>query len=428
VRKFLAFLLIPLIVAACGGGGSSSNGGGGGGGGGGSGGPTPPPTHTISSAGGPNAEPLVIDAGPTGLPQPSANTAFVSVNVCVPGTSTCQLIDHIEVDTGSIGLRLIASVVTGVTLPALTDGTNPLGECLQFADGTSWGSLAVADVQMPVSGEKAANVNVQLITPSSGTVGTPPAACTGTAENTVATFGANGILGVGPFTDDCNDAGLCTPGASASYYSCPSSATCAPYNAPVAKQLPNPVTLFATDNNGVIIELPAVAAAGAATVTNGVLVFGIGTESNNALDGAVQLLADPSSGELSVTFTGLVGISTGFLDSGSNGTFFASSLAVCPQNGMAQTIGFYCPPATVSETSILTGTNGTQLAANFSVANAATLFNTNPTFTAFNDLAGTSASSSTLDLGLPYFFGRNIYVGIESAAMSSDPYFAVALN
>jgi hypothetical protein len=173
----------------------------------------------IATAGPPNVETLAVDAGPAGLSPPAVNTAFVSVTVCVPGTSTCQTIDHVEVDTGSIGLRLISSAVT-VSLPALLDGASrPLAECLQFADGTSWGSVATADVTLPVSGESAKGVNVQLI--GAASAGSPPAACTGMPENTVSTFGANGILGVGPFNNDCNSTGNCTPGTqSANYYYC----------------------------------------------------------------------------------------------------------------------------------------------------------------------------------------------------------------
>jgi Protein of unknown function (DUF3443) len=173
----------------------------------------------IAATGPPNVEPVIVDGGPAGLSPPTVNTPFISVKVCVPGTSTCQTIDHVEVDTGSIGLRLISTVVT-ISLPALKDSSNnPLAECLQFADGTSWGSLATADVTLPTSGESAKSVNVQLIGASSA--GSPPSACTGTAENSVDTFGANGIIGVGPFVNDCNSSGDCEPGTqSANYYYC----------------------------------------------------------------------------------------------------------------------------------------------------------------------------------------------------------------
>jgi uncharacterized protein DUF3443 len=174
---------------------------------------------TIATAGPPNVEPLVVDSGPSGLNPAAVNTPFVSVTVCVPNTSDCQTIDHVEVDTGSVGLRLIASVVT-LALPAEKDASNnPLAECLQFADGTSWGSVVTADITMPTSSKSAKGVNVQLIGASAA--GSPPTACTGTAENTVNSFGANGIIGVGPFSNDCNISGDCAPGGqSANYYYC----------------------------------------------------------------------------------------------------------------------------------------------------------------------------------------------------------------
>ena len=176
-------------------------------------------TQTIATAGPPNVEPLIVDKGPTGLMGIATNTPFVSIKICAPGTTTCQTVDHIEVDTGSIGLRIISSVLTSVKLPLMTNNGQPYAECLQFADGTSWGSLATADIQMPQSGAAATGVNVQLIGDPS--VGSPPASCTGIPENDVPTFGANGILGVGPFATDCSD-GSCAPGPQgANYYSCP---------------------------------------------------------------------------------------------------------------------------------------------------------------------------------------------------------------
>ena len=175
--------------------------------------------QSIAATGPPNVEPLIVDGGPSGLPTPTVNVPYISVTVCLPGTGTCQTIDHILVDTGSVGLRLMASVVT-LSLPALTDASSrPLAECLQFASGTTWGSVATADVKLPTSGERATSVNVQLIGASSA--GSPPSGCTGTAINTVDTFGANGIIGVGPFVNDCNTAGECEPGVqSANYYYC----------------------------------------------------------------------------------------------------------------------------------------------------------------------------------------------------------------
>ena len=49
--------------------------------------------------------------------------------------------------------------------------------------------------------------------------------------------------------------------------------------------------MFATDNNGVIIELPSISASGASNPSGGLLVFGIGTQSNNGLASATQVAA-----------------------------------------------------------------------------------------------------------------------------------------
>ena len=80
-----------------------------GGGGGGAGvtpTPPPPPSNVVS---------VIVDAGPNNR---SVNTLFTTVTVCVPGSTTsCQTIDHIQVDTGSYGLRLLAPVLT-LSLPS----------------------------------------------------------------------------------------------------------------------------------------------------------------------------------------------------------------------------------------------------------------------------------------------------------------------
>jgi hypothetical protein len=418
VRNLLALTLLSIALTACGGGGGGNTTTTGGGGGTGTG------TATIAAAGAPNAEPLTIDGGPAGLTIPDINTAFVTITVCQHGSTTnCQNIDHVEIDTGSIGLRLISSVVT-VALTAQTDGSgNPLGECLEFADNTAvWGSLAEADIKLPVSGEAASGVTVQLIGDASvGT--TPPAACAGTQENTVDSFGANGILGVGPLQTDCDPTGGCAPGASAGYFTCPTTG-CTAITATVAQQLPNPVSLFATDNNGVIVELPAVGSSGAADPSAGVIVFGIGTESNNALGSATQLLADPDTLLITGTMGGVT-YTTTYLDSGSNANFVNGlSSDVCPSPNQA----FLCPSSTVSESAVLQGTTSTTFTADFDIANADDLFSANPTFTAYDNVGANAADGTTLDLGLPFFYGNNIYTAIENPNTGASPYFAIIAN
>ena len=82
-------------------------------------------------------------------------------------------------------------------------------------------------------------------------------------------------------------------------------------------------------------------------------------------------------------------------------------------------------PAPVPESAMLQGTDGTMLTADFSVANADSLF-MNSKFAAFSNLGGSNYSSTmpnnTVDLGLSYFYGHNVFTGFENN--QGGPYFA----
>jgi hypothetical protein len=320
----------------------------------------------------------------------------VTVTVCPVGSTTnCQVIDHVEVDTASYGFRIISSVLNSslaLTQATNTNGDNgPLVECAVFGDGYAWGSVKLAD--MHVSGETASNIPVQII----GDPNFPgiPTSCssTGAQEDTVMDFGANGILGVGPFVAD-----------EQTYYSCPSG-TCQEVTIPDNQQVANPVFQFAVDNNGVIVELPTVPAAGS-TIVAGSLVFGIGTESNNGMGTATVYGVDPNTGGIAITYKGQT-LSDSVVDSGSNGNFFTdSTIAVCTSTA------FYCPTSTLSESAVITGTNNAMSPTlDFDVADADSLFST-PNV-AFNNLAGPNPAGSSFDFGLSFFYGRNIYTAID---------------
>jgi len=363
---------------------------------------------------------VIIDQGPLNA---SVNTMFASVTVCVPGSTTsCQTIDHIQVDTGSYGLRILAPVLT-LTLPVETlTGGGSLAECTQFVDGYSWGPVVSADVN--IAGETAHSVPVQVIGDSRFT--NIPANCSstgGTQEDTVASFGANGILGVGPFELDCGDCDTVIRGF---YYSC--AATCSETTVPTNLQVANPVTRFATDKNGVIVVLPSVAAGGAANVS-GSLIFGIDTQSNNQ-SGTQTVLTLDGNAQLLIMFNGQT-LANSFIDSGSNGIYFNdSSITACPlptDPAALSFFGFYCPASTQTFNATLTGVNNSAKAVTFSVGNAETLAKDNPTFTVFPTLAGTySTSPNSFDWGLPFFYGRRIATAIENraTAVGTGPYVA----
>ena len=285
-RRWSLCAALCLSGLSCGGGGSGDS-------------PASASAPGGSTPSGANVTDVVVDAGPTGA-SPDVNTLFATVTVCIPGdTTSCQTIDHIQVDTGSYGLRILASVLT-VSLPVQkTASGDALLECTQFVDGYSWGPVVLADVQ--ISAESASSVPVQVI-------GDPrfphvPAACsgTGTAENTVEAFGANGVLGVGVFAQDCGSGCVHTVD-NGNYYAC-TSAQCQGVTAALASQVVNPVALFAKDNNGVIIQLPSIAAQGAAQVT-GSMIFGIDTQANNKSVNHSVLTLDPYTGNLTTVFNG----------------------------------------------------------------------------------------------------------------------------
>lgn len=405
-RFRLAFFLCLLFgLASCGGGGG--------------GGGTPAAGSAIPpAASGSNVLPLVVDAGPPGTG--NVNIPYVSVTLCSPGTAICQTIDHVLVDTGSTGLRLFASVLDpALFLPAQTDGAgNPLAECAVFASGYSWGAVRRANVRLAELGTP--TLPVQII--ADPAFPATPVSCSSqgpVALDTVAGFSANGVLGVSSFVEDCGPACVqrAIPGT---YYTCPAG-DCQPVALELARQLQNPVAHLPGDSNGVLIDLPAVGPAGAETVA-GALILGIGTRSNNALAGAAVLDLD-DSGLLGTVFAGQARFA--FVDSGSNGLFFDSTMPVCADT--SPTPGFYCPAVTQNFRALIRGArNGTSVDVDFSVANASDLVQSQPSFFAFANLAAPFDSLQGFDWGLPFFYGRRVFTAIEQRGTpaGSGPFIA----
>ena len=439
LSRTLGALCLCLTLAACGGGGgggssSSSGSSGSGGGGGGTG------TPTLT-----NFATVIIDGGPADVVAQGGayNEPFVSVTLCAPGTTTnCQTIDHVLLDTGSVGLRMEASALNASLLSALTSETdasnNPVGECYQFVDGYVFGSVRQADFTL--GGGKVAGLPLMVIG-DSGPFATAPSSCSasaGTFLNTVALFGANGVLGIGVTTTDCGN--LCAASVnqgSAFYYDCPSSGcstvitraanTSAPF-----QQLPNPVAAFSTDNNGTILSLPSVPTGGSSTLT-GTLYFGIGTETNNGLGSATILPTSTSSGPHGAGLVTIVykgqNLVESYIDSGSSDLFFVdSAITACTDKNLT---GYYCPATPVSLALTVNGQNSGQSAVNLTL-NSAQILLTTP----YSAIPGTGynpsnsktlqAPSSSFDLGIPFFYGRKVYTAIEgrTAGGTVGPFIA----
>jgi len=401
--RLIALFCLAGLLGACGGG-SSGN--------------SSSPSASSTAAPADNVQPVSVNLGPEGN---FANGLFTSVTVCVPGTSECQTISDILVDTGSFGLRILGSAVT-IPLPGQVDANgNSIAECTPFVASLTWGPVVNARVQ--ISGESASNVPMQLIGPSN--FQGPPAACTNSGlppTDTLSKLGANGILGIGLFVQDCGAACAISNAANPNfYYSC-SSSGCVATTQSLQNQVQNPVPSFTRDNNGELIQLPAVGAQGALTAS-GSLIFGIGTQSNNGL-GSAQVYTTNDVGNFTTIFND-ISYPSSFIDSGSNGLFFLTSAVT----GIAQCSGtataFYCPSTTVNLSAQNVGQNGTSGTVAFSIANAQQLFSTDNA--AYSNLGGpNTVASDAFDWGVPFFFGRLVFVAIEGQQTPAGfgPYLA----
>lgn len=388
-----------------------------------------------SGSSGSNILSIAVNGGPTANQIGGslyANGAFASATICAPGsTSNCVTVNNLLVDTGSTGLRVLASAVSSLNLPGVNASNGSAAyDCASFVDGSYlWGPVVQADVTL--GGETADKTPIHVI--SSATTGIPSTCSNGSTqnENSQSALGANGILGVGSEPTDCGS--ICAPGSGLTtapypaYYSC-SGSTCNPAFVAVADQVTDPVVLFPTDNNGVIVELPAVS--GSAASVTGSLIFGIGTESNNQLPSGASIFT-LTCGEFGTEFDNQnfsinsnCSGSGSFIDSGSNGLYFpnVSNIPTCPSNSPVGDIsGFYCPTSTENLSATMEGANGTNKSVNFSVANAENLFTGTSTESdaALPTLAGTNPSGVGFDWGLPFFYGVNVYSSIDGQSVPS---------
>lgn len=375
-------------------------------------------TNTSTS----NVVPLVVDSVCGGV-----NQAYVTLQVCMPGsTSACRTIDHVWVDTGSTGLRILNSALT-LGLPASgAQNGNVVGNCGQFISGYVWGAMRQADVY--IGGESAMAAPIQVI----GDVGLPaaPSTCAMTGQDfgSVSKLSANGILGIGLTQQDCGLA--CVSGTTApagAYYTCPGG-NCSSVFVPASQQLQNIAGLFPPPgNNGVELLLPALPAAGQSSAT-GSLVFGIPAQAGG-LGSATIFAADPNPAnptylDLVTTFNN-GSFPQSYIDSGSNAWFFDdTALTVCGAN---QPAGFFCQAASGLAATMQGAGGGNSFTYTFNVANANAL---SSSFSAFNNLAGPASSNGqtgvTFDWGLPFFYGRSVYFAIEQriAGGTTGPFYA----
>jgi hypothetical protein len=183
------------------------------------------------------------------------------------------------------------------------------------------------------------------------------------------------------------------------------------------------VAAFPFDNNGTIIELPSVPASGSPSVP-GVLVFGIGTQSNNGLGSATVFDLD-EKGFVSTIFPGNgSAVFASHFNSGSNGIFFLDSVTTALPQCSGKLGSYYCPSAMANLSAVILATNGARTTVAFNVANVSRI--SSGTY-ATSNLAGpmpgfpTDTSAPGFDWGLPFYFGRSVYTAIEGTMTPAGP-------
>jgi hypothetical protein len=386
--------------------------------------PPPPVLNTIT---------VTVDSGPAADPG-YFNLPYVTVKVCAPGSTTqCASIDHVLLDTGSNGLRLVRSVLAagGVTLSAETDAQGlAIEECMTFGGGQTWGPVVLADVTL--AGEVAAKLPVQIMD-DTGAGAPPPATCgaNGLLQNAVTGWHANGLLGIGVFARDCGPSCVNSAAPLPVYYGCTTAGACTAENAALTAQVANPVAMFATDNNGIVVNLPNLVNANGDASIQGELIFGIATQSDNALPttGLTVLGADATTGDFTATYNGGTTVLPALIDSGTQSNEFNANdptVRVCmvPPDS-PRFAGYYCPsnaPRSVSAVNTGVGMYNASSTINFAIADPNTFV---ANASAYINLAG-GGGSTRFTWGMPFFYGRKIYFGIDQrvAGTYTGPFYA----
>jgi hypothetical protein len=391
---------------------------------------------------GSNTTEVVVDTGPalgsTFGSTAVANLPYVTVKVCAPGSSTaCATIDHVFLDTGSVGLRLLRSSVATLNLPAMTAAGGTVVECYPFVIGAVWGPLATADISM--AGEQASGLPVQIIDDGSPTQAPVTSDCLTAANggllNTMGKLQAKGVLGVGMLRYDCGllcDVGDYT-GTYTLYYTCNAAGACVSAAVGVDQQVQNPVAHFPVNNNGTILALPKLADTGA-SVARGRLVFGIGTQTNNQPPASGTILYVETNPALSNylyinTRVGSTAYPNSYIDSGSNGYFFDDSSISKTCAGSGTGSNWYCPGSPQSFDAVLSDGLGAQSTISLRIVSADVLFSSaNTAFATLGGAAG-SANPGAFVHGLPFFYGRNVYTAIWGQSLAlNGPWYAWQAN
>lgn len=355
-----------------------------------------------------------VDKGITG---DYINGLFAKITICPVASDNCAEVDNILVDTGSTGLRIIASAIPGnINIDYMSPDGSSTAECTQFVSGVMWGPIASVDVK--IGREFAGNIPIQLIGVDGFNAAPSDCSSKGQFQNTVQALSANGVLGISNFTNDCG--AFCANNKANSYYYTCDQKGCLNNTLIEAKQVQNPVAHFDTNNNGTIIYLPNISSRGA-TAVDGKLIFGIDTDSNNRLDDAKKITLNPNTANFSTVYKNH-DYPLSYFDSGTNGIYFDdNSIKQCTGVGYE---GYYCSSQDIAIDVIFKGVGQELHEYAFKGSDAVSLLK-NPQFLPVqpNLIGSSSGSFQDFVWGLPFFYGKYFFTAIENRNLTVNGIF-----
>jgi hypothetical protein len=135
------------------------------------------------------------------------------------------------------------------------------------------------------------------------------------------------------------------------------------------------------------------------------------------------VLQTDENGDFTAMYNGKATVLKALIDSGTDSFAFDDpTIAVCTTGSF---VGYYCPvqsPQSAFAVNTGVGANAAVSTVNFAIADPNTFV---PNAAAFANLAGGGGSTS-FTWGMPFFYGRKVYVGIDQrqAGNYTGPYFA----
>ncbi len=322
------------------------------------------------------------------------NVPFVSITICLPGTKTCRTIPRIKLDTGSEGLKLYKSALQGLDLPLEQDREgNTLALCANMGGGNGyWGPISTVDLVL--GDEPAPAAKIQIVDPSFSASAKIPCA-------PLVNDGRNGTLGMDTALGSINGK---------SYFYC-GAAGCTTTTPLSAQQALNPMAYLTEDNNGFIVKTPAVPITGEANLV-GSVIFGIGNHANNQLPAGLTACHVRSDDFFQLQFGG--GTYWTKFDSGTNAYNLPSSNANLP---FCQNSSVYLCPAQPTNLHVdLLNFDGSACGGlDFTIRRNFDGPGSSQNSWVLPGLAEIweGRTSHSFLLGVPFFFGKDIYYGLD---------------